>query len=118
MRYLLGKLGRTIAMLLIAVMVVVPVADAFGCAPEVPPGDSIEMVVDDHVSAQGESDETGDTERQNGGCAHNHCHHTTASIPANPAIIQDIFSKDILLASGDDDRLSNAYGGVMRPPRN
>ncbi|WP_374153137.1 hypothetical protein ABQY58_016650 [Xanthomonas hortorum pv. hederae] len=102
-------------MLLIAVMVMLPVFDAFSCALEPASGHSTEMVVDDDANSSGERGD--DAERPHGVCAHNHCHHSTALVPSNAAIGQDFFPKDALLAFQDDSRLSNVSDGLMRPPR-
>ncbi|WP_058833533.1 hypothetical protein [Luteimonas abyssi] len=110
--------ARTVAMLLIAVLVAVPVADAFACSLEL---ESSHAAV--HASERGgdpvpatQGDE-GDAERPHGVCAHNHCHHTTANVPVRVALSQDMLARSPGMSFEDDGRPQHASDGLMRPPR-
>ncbi len=101
-------------MLLIAVMLMVPVLDAFACALEPVAGHSTELVTDEDADSP---DERGDSERSHGVCAHNHCHHTTASVPSDEALGLNIRPNRAVLAFQDHVRRSFVSDGPIKPPR-
>ena len=73
---LLRHLRATLLMLLMAAFVVVPVADVLACAVET--HDAVaeaDRVVADEAAGDADSAHTG-------ACSHNHCHHSTLSLPA------------------------------------
>ena len=111
---------RPIAMLLLAVMTLMPVADAFSCSFEEESSHAVEFAID---GEQASHDEGVPGEKKNPGetshdvCVHNHCHHTTADLPPQPAI-GGLFLKAADPQPIDDaNLLANVSDGLMRPPR-
>lgn len=116
-------------MLLMAVMVLVPVADAVSCSLESAASHPVEPC-DDHEAG---SDETGArhsgdhdavastddcaADRAHGACAHNHCHHTMAHVPSGVATGQRLPEGDDGTSFKHAARLENRADGLMRPPR-
>jgi hypothetical protein len=114
MHRLLNNLSRRVAMLLIAVMLIVPVLDAFACALEPASGHWTEMVTDEAEDSPGERD---DSEKPHGLCAHNHCHHTMGSVPSNEAVGLRVYQGGAHLAFQDDAHRSIVSDGPIEPPR-
>lgn len=119
MRRYFRQLTRPIAMLLLAVMVVMPVVDAFSCSFETEPSHAAEFSFDlDRMQHdQDDSDGKSPDEPPHDTCMHNHCHHVTADLP--PRQMADA----VPLKAGDprpiDDanRLTDVSDRLMRPPR-
>ncbi len=111
---LFRKFGRTLAVLLIAVMVVVPVADAFACALEWDVGHATELALADDADAQGND---GQGETAHGVCAHNHCHHSTVGVPATAVVTEPPFDGSAQLSLVASGHLQDVTDGLMRPPR-
>ena len=113
MTRLLRKFSRRIAVLLIAVMVIVPVADAFSCSFE---GEATHATVsaDDHVPP---TQDDGESPATHGVCSHNHCHHSTADVPSRLAIGPHEQHRIVLLPVDDDRHLASWPDDLMRPPR-
>lgn len=114
MHRVLQRMSRTIAILLIAVMALVPLSDALACAFEAPPSHA--AAVDTHGVSDA-CDDAGAADGAHAPCAHNHCHHTPASVPGGVVGIHDPFSAAHLLSFDDSRRFSDVSDGLMRPPR-
>lgn len=98
-------------MLLVAVMLFVPVYEAFAC--------SVEPVAhaQDFDVASDASESGSETDHSHGLCGHNHCHHTTADLP-DAIVLTDATEKCRLAWSlRDNGALSSAAYGPLRPPR-
>jgi len=112
----LVKLKRTIAALLVAVLVILPIADAFACSFE-----SLDthtaIALDDHASSPsddaGKGDDSGDA---HGVCAHGHCHHSTANVPSSTTVGYDAV-RVVQAVSQDDPPASGIPEVPLRPPR-
>ncbi|MFC4729442.1 hypothetical protein [Coralloluteibacterium thermophilus] len=112
----LVKLRSTIAALLVAVLVILPIADAFACSFE-----SLDthtaIALDDHASSP--SDDAGkgdDSSNAHGVCAHGHCHHSTANVPSSTTVGYDAV-RAVQAVSQDDPPASGISEGPLRPPR-
>ncbi|MBL8264436.1 MAG: hypothetical protein JNM58_18635 [Xanthomonadaceae bacterium] len=114
MRRPFRHLGRFVAMLLIAVMAAVPVADAFACAFE---SESTHAAEAGERTASDPSGKQREADTQHGVCAHNHCHHTTADVPSDGLAAPDHGRGGAAYPCQDANRLSNCSDGLMRPPR-
>ena len=101
-------------MLLIAVMLIVPVLDAFACALEPASGHWTEMVTDEAEDSPGERD---DSEKPHRLCDHNHYHHTMGSVPSNEAVGLRVYQGGAHLAFQDDAHRSIVSDGPIEPPR-
>lgn len=110
----LARLRSTVAALLVAVMVIVPVADAFLCSFE----SDAQHATNDHTgsSLQDEAGKGDVPDGSHGACAHNHCHHAAANL---------FFSAGVLYlgvhveqpALQDPGRAFGLSEGPMRPPQ-
>lgn len=107
-------MSRAIAMLLIAVMVLVPLSEALACAFEAAPPHA---AVEDGNSAADARDAPDAADGDHASCAHNHCHHSTASILVGVVGVPDVFSGGALLFYGDSRRFLDVSDGLIRPPR-
>ena len=114
MQRFIQRFGRTLAILLIAVMVILPVADAFACALEGDVGHATEMAIADDLDPQGNTDEG---ETQHGVCAHNHCHHSTVGVPTTAVLAESLFGSTVNLSLVASGHLQDITDGLMRPPR-
>ena len=110
---------RPIAMLLLAVMVLMPVTEAFSCSLEGESTHSAEVVTDgDQASHTEDSSGKEDTgEASHDVCVHNHCHHTTADLPPQSAVGAFFLKAADPQPIDDANLLANASDGLMRPPR-
>lgn len=110
------RLRSTVAALLVAVLVIVPVADAFACSFE--SGEAHATVaVDDHAAASHDDAGKGDApDGSHGACAHNHCHHSTANLPSSAAVGYDA-ARVLRPVPQDSTRAFGLSEGPMRPPR-
>lgn len=107
------RLRGFIAALLVAVLVIMPVADAFVCSFEVDT-----HAASDHAgpAPQDEAGEGDAPDSAHGGCVHNHCHHAAANL---------FFSAGVLYlgvhveqpALQDPGRAFGLSEGPMRPPQ-
>lgn len=116
MRRFPSRLRNVVAALLLAVLVIVPVADAFACAFESAPDHASAVAEHDHAAPQGEGDHDGGPDQTHGGCAHHHCHHSTANICFAVNVHYD--TAGVAIPALQD--LTHALGmseGPMRPPR-
>lgn len=80
-----ASLGSTVAALLVAVLLIVPVADAFACAFDsdaghADAGHAVAVTDEDASPSSGEEDGKGGKPDGAHVCAHNHCHHPAANI--------------------------------------
>lgn len=110
---------RPIAMLLLAVMTLMPVADAFSCSFEEESSHAVEFVIDGDQASHDEDapGEKSPGEPSHDVCVHNHCHHTTADLPPQSAV-GSLFLKAADPQPIDDaNLLANVSDGLMRPPR-
>lgn len=107
-------MSRTIAMLLIAVMVFVPLSEALTCAFETSPSHA---ALEDGSSVVDAGDASGSADGNHASCAHNHCHHSTASVPIGVVGMPVVFSGGSLLSYGDSRRFLDVSDGLIRPPR-
>ena len=119
MRWSFRQLMRPIAMLLLAVMVFMPVVDAFSCSFEAEPSHAAGFSTDGDRTPHDEdgSDGKNPDEAPHDACVHNHCHHVTADLP--PGFVTGAL---LLKAGGphpvdDANRLPDMSDGLMRPPR-
>jgi len=112
----LRPLRRYVALLLIAVMVVVPVADAFSCSLEVERSHSGSSA-SGHDASDDADTKQNDSASGHEVCTHNHCHHTTAALPAPHVLGSVAFDGDSLSPANDQNRLANRPDQLMRPPR-
>jgi hypothetical protein len=110
----LRRFGRCLATLLIVVVAVVPVADAFSCALESEISHAAEGLAGGDAGAHDE-EASGDT--LHGVCPHNHCHHTTADVPPEAAVGAIAFEGGVAAAADDAGRPASGSDGPMRPPR-
>ncbi len=101
-------------MLLIAVLVCAPLADALACASEASAPHA--AVVDGDGSTEA-CDEAGAADSAHAHCVHNHCHHSTASVTGGVAAIFDATARARLLSFDDGRRFADVSDGLMRPPR-
>lgn len=105
-------------MLLIAVLVAVPVADAFACSLEMESAHAASHAAErGDAPASASQGDDGDAERAHGVCAHNHCHHTTANVPVRVALSHGPLVRGPGIRFEDDGRPQHARDGLMRPPR-
>lgn len=109
MRRITRQLRTYLMMLLMAAFVVVPVADALVCAVE-PHASSahVESLADD---AGGDSDS-----KHTGACTHNHCHHSTLSLPANDFAAFGTPLPARWMNAGDAATYAVAQDELTRPP--
>ena len=101
---------RLIAALLLAVLVTLPVLDAFACAFE---GTAA------HATSElqaGPHDDEGDS-RSHGACGHHHCHHASASILPDAALRGAALKRSLPIGCADTLPLTGVLGGLMRPRR-
>ncbi len=103
-------------MLLIAVMVVIPVADALSCSLEVGTAHADEVTTSEDAKPAGDDDD-GAAERLHGICSHNHCHHATAHLTSSAAAVHDLFDRGPSLCLDDHAPSQDVPEGLMRPPR-
>lgn len=113
------RFTRPIAMLLLAVMVLMPVADAFSCALESETDHAVEFAVDGDQAPHDRDDsgEEGREQAPHGVCVHNHCHHTTADMPPQVAVGAFYAKAGNLYPVNDASHLANLSDRLMRPPR-
>ena len=114
MRRSLPAIRMYLMLLLLAVFVVVPVAEALACAQEAP------ATVGDMHGVSGESDQDPGKGKDSSGadaCGHGHCHHSTASLPT--AGHDDLFAdgRISLHSTKHADVYAFRLEGPMRPPR-
>lgn len=112
-----ARLRSTIAALLVAVLVIVPVVDAFACSLE-SKAEHVAAAADDH-SPSSPHDETGKGDAPDGShgvCAHNHCHHSSANLAYNAAVGYDT-PRVVRFSLHDTALASGLSEGLMRPPR-
>ena len=101
---------RLIAALLLAVLVTLPVLDAFACAFE---GTAA------HATSElqaGPHDDEGDS-RSHGACGHHHCHHASANILPDVTMRSATFKRLLPVGYADTLPLAGILEGLMRPPR-
>ncbi len=114
MRRITRNLSTYLLMLLIAAFVVVPAADALACALEPHPTVVHTGAVAHDADGQGKASSD---HALNDACGHNHCHHSTVSLPA----IHVTALVTPLLASwmnvGDAATYAVAHDELARPPR-
>lgn len=110
MRRTLARLRVFIATLLIAVLVIAPVADAFTCGPEPATSHLTETGTDPH-----EDDDGADC--CHGLCTQNHCHHHSTAVVAAAVTLPGDSQRRFDPALPDAAWLANVYDGLMRPPR-
>ena len=80
----LARLRSAVATLLLAVMVIVPVADAFVCSFE---SDAHHATADHTGSSPQDEAGKGDVpDGSHAACAHNHCHHAAANLFFSAAV--------------------------------
>ncbi len=106
-------------MLLLAVMVFMPVADAFSCSLESEQTHASEFSAN---SDQGTHDESGSGEENPSDvshdvCVHNHCHHTTADLPPQPEVGAFFLKADGPHPIDDANLLAKVSDEFIRPPR-
>ena len=112
----LARLRSAVATLLLAVMVIVPVADAFVCSFE---SDAHHATADHTRSSPQDEAGKGDVpDGSHAACAHNHCHHAAAE----RAPLFDMADTQPLDGSGharpaNDVAPSTSADGLKRPPR-
>jgi len=97
--------------LLLATLIVIPMADAVLCASE--GGDTYS-----HVETHSDSDDSKDKGSGFGhsACSHGHCHHTHAHVPPNSAA--ETASLPLAHQRPDSDAIaSHTPDGLMRPPK-
>ena len=101
-------------MLLVAAMVIVPVADAFSCSfePETMHATSLSS---DHAADEAPTSPDGPTTHDI--CSHNHCHHTTADVPSSLLVGTVALRRNGLLPANDDQHRANRPDQLLRPPR-
>lgn len=116
-------------MLLMAVMALVPVADAVSCSLESAASHAVEPCADHETDVEGSGGEHSAADdvghgaddcaegRMHGACAHNHCHHTMAHVPSGIAMGQHLPDGDDGTSFKSAARLENRADGLMRPPR-
>lgn len=114
MHRFLSKVGRTLATLLIAVMVIVPLSDAFACALEIKTPYAAETI---DVGVLEACNDAVDGDRTHAACAHSHCHHSSSSVPAGLAVMADAFARGHILSLDDTLQFHDLSEGLMRPPR-
>lgn len=116
MRRVLARLRKATAALIIAVLVIVPVADAFACSFEIDVGHAASATEADARPSADEKERDGLPDGSHDMCVHNHCHHPSANIffltsasydPA--AIVPSAFQAPA--------PASEVYEGLIRPPR-
>lgn len=113
MHQALARVRSAVAALLVAVMVIVPIADAFLCSFET---DS--HAVSDHAgpALQDESGEGDAPGGAHGGCVHNHCHHSAAHLFFSAAV-RHLAVEVVQPVPQDPGRASWLSEGPMRPPQ-
>ena len=110
MRRIARHLRTYLMMLLMAAFVVVPAVDALACAVE-PHASSV------HVETTPD-DGAGDTDgKHTGACSHNHCHHSTLSLPANDFAAFGTPLPARWANTGDATPYAVAQDELSRPPR-
>ncbi|MBN8726774.1 MAG: hypothetical protein J0H15_03600 [Xanthomonadales bacterium] len=113
----LASLKRAIALLLIAVLVIVPVADAFACSLEVDAAHAMVAAHDHSLSAPCDDAGTGGApDGAHGGCAHSHCHHATADLSFGTAVSYDAACV-VVVGLVDATLPPGSSEGPRRPPR-
>lgn len=118
MRRMLARLRKVTAALIIAVLVVVPVADAFACSFELDVNHAASSAVEvdtptsplDKAGKDGLPDEAYDV------CAHNHCHHPSANIFFVSNVGYDVVAI-VPSAFQAPTPASQVNKGLLRPPR-
>lgn len=110
----LARLRSAVATLLLAVMVIVPVADAFVCSFE---SDAHHATADHTESSPQDEAGKGDVaDGAHGACAHNHCHHAAANLFFSAAV--GYHAVHVVQPAPRDP--GHAFGrseGPMRPPQ-
>ncbi len=117
MHRFLHTFTRGIAMLLVAVMVVIPVADALSCSFELDMQHLDGTSASEHALPAGDADGADPDERLHGVCAHNHCHHATAHLASGVALVHDAFERGRVLSREDRALSQDVPDGLLRPPR-
>ncbi|WP_394002572.1 hypothetical protein ACF3M1_16725 [Luteimonas sp. WGS1318] len=116
MHRFLTRFGRSMAALLIAVMVIAPLSDALACAVESNAPHSVEAVVPDAMSADA-CEEAGGGDRVHAACAHNHCHHSSANVTGALSAVPDAFMCSQALRFEDGRRFRDFSDSLLRPPK-
>lgn len=113
----LARLRSTIAALLVAVLVIVPVADSFACSFE-SDADHAAVAADDYAASSSRDDagKGGVPDGSHGVCAHNHCHHASANLAFSATVGYDT-THAVQPVLQDSTRAFGLYEGPMRPPR-
>lgn len=117
MRRITRQLSTYLLMLLMAAFVVVPVADALACSVE--PHTSTLHV--ETTADAADTDADGDTDSgkhaSGGACSHNHCHHSTLSLPAQhfAAFAAPLMAR--WMPVGDAVTYAVTLDELTRPPR-
>lgn len=109
-------LRTRLAAMLIAVLVLVPVVDAFACSFEdLAPTSHAMSAEAGHDDARHATADDADAAHET--CGHHHCHHTASTTP--PGSLNDtlVLRGDRLPAQADDHLPSRLSDGPMRPPR-
>lgn len=110
----LARLRSAVATLLLAVMVIVPVADAFVCSFE---SDAHHATADHTGSSPQDEAGKGDVpDGSHAACAHNHCHHAAANLFFSAAVGYRAVH-DVQPVPQDPGRASALSEGPMRPPQ-
>ena len=116
MRRSLPAIRMYLMLLLLAVFVVVPVAESLACAQEAPASQG-----DVHALSSDSDLESGkDKSKQSSGadsCGHGHCHHSTASLPAAGHDYLFANGRTLLRNTEHGDVYALRLDGPMRPPR-
>lgn len=110
----LTRLRSAIAVLLVAVMVIVPVAEAFVCSFE----SGAQHATNDHTgsSSQDEAGKGDVPDGSQGACTHNHCHHSAANLFFS-ATVEYLAVHVVQPVPHDPVRVSEQSDGPMRPPQ-
>lgn len=113
------QLRRRIALLMVAVMLVVPVYEAFACALESVPDVAAHAADAGHAHPGDVADTAHDDldEAAHGDCVHNHCHHGAADRPPLWLAGSQAFAPGAPWLQHDRRLPGGALDGVMRPPR-
>lgn len=113
------KTGGFLLMLLMAVFVVLPIADALACTVE-PHADSAAHAVGGEGMGGDEDGDRDDGDRDatsSAACGHGHCHHSTASLP--PIAVAGFATSTRHGVDGQHAARPYAVSleGLRRPPR-
>lgn len=113
-----AKLGRAIATLLVAVLMMMPVIDAFMCSFESEAEHAAIALDESATPSAGDEAGKGDApeDRAHGVCMHNHCHHSTANLFFSASVNHDA-ARVVQSAPQDATPAFGVYEQLLRPPR-